>query len=430
MMSDGELAPTSVYRACLRGLKRYDRARMVTHDTGATAAALAFAETVADGFPVDAATAAEVVEAHRLLDEAPRRPDGETEQQRLSRLLWGGDDAVDWAERLVERTRTPLPDPTDPPADTVVVVPDRVAAAPADDLLERLSVDLFDLDTRTIDQLRSAFWVAYRTALRSVTSKARARSHRVPKAQQVAAGLDDQELNECRRAMSDGGPLLGFREMPDRVAAAIDLDVDTAVRSALDDYEEVAAGILAGSVARAARLIADRLGVDLTEIEALAPAPDSSRLAAGQLRADLLEWVREAFDVDRDPDEVLELTAPEESLAAAVSLAGGVVDDDEDSVSVSTLDRVLAGVVGGSIVAPKLGKIAGRFVERVWRWEYGDPSSRPHGPYRPHLRIRGVTWATPEERARKIGNARPRRPHKYCQCRIRRTWRLKRGDSQ
>lgn len=435
--------PRSVYAACLRGLKMWDRARAGgVLDHGATDQAITFAEMMADNIPIDPTGAAQVVEAHRLLDAAPRHPDGESQAQKLSRLLWGGDDALEWAasvldaarrRHLVERTPPPPPPTRPPPA-----VPDSVAATTQDDnLLDALSVELFNIDSTAVAGLEAAFWVAYRTALRSATASARARTNRVSKSVQASAGLGDTELNDARSRLKAAHPYDGWNAVGDRVLAAIDADLDQAVQAALDDYEQTSVGLLEGAVAAGVATIARVLDVPRAVIAELSPAADSIRQAASELRAQLLEWVRLRLDGDRDPDELGDLTVPEGIFAEAVSAAGGTAPDDlEQSVTAPILEAALvAGVAsaasGDTNAAAAGGAVGGVIalaavprIRRRYEWVYGDPSTREHGPYEDHLALRGRTWSTEEERRSAIGSARPNVPHQSCKCRIRKTWSL------
>lgn len=429
------LPPRHVYEACLRGLKRYDRLRAITLDTGATAAAISFAEIAGAGRPVDTAMAAEVLEAHRLLDCLPRRPDGLTEQEKISRLLWGGDDAPDWAAAVLEADRTTIPEatpdppaappgpPAAPPGPPVVVA----AATPGDSpqaCVDRLTDDLFNIDTETIAGLRAAFWVAYRTALRSATSTTNARSHRVPKADQIAAGLGAQELNAARQAIRAAGPFDGYRAVPDRIAAVISVELETAVESALDDYHATATALLLGATDRAAAMITRALDVPRADVDELLPAVDNTTQAATQLRADLLAWIQ-ARGQDRDPEDITDLVAPEDTFVTAVSTAGGSAPGDEDeSIGAPLLGRVLGAVATGAVVSRALSAAANLLPHPEWEWVYGDPATRVHGPYPDHLALAGRTWTDDEERTARIGTNRPRTPHAYCQCRIKKRWRL------
>lgn len=431
----GVVPPRSVYLACQRGLRRWDRMRVTCPDhTGGTSASVVFAELVADGFPVDAATAAEVLEAHRLLDTAPRHPDGESEQQIIARLLWGGDDAPEWAVAVIDADRREqTPDP---------VGGVHVAAAVGDDdrVLDRLADDLFTIDSETITALRSAFWVAYRTALRAATSTARARSFRIPKADQIAAGLVGTELDDARAAMVAAGPHRGYQAMPDSIAAVISLDLDAAVEGSLDDFEEVVIAILLAALADARRAVADGLGVAVETVVGVGVV-DGVRDAARQLRSDLHGWVRDRLDGDRLPEDLGEVVVPEGFFASALSTAGGAAAGDEgDSLSSPIAEAVLVAVASGGVTASALTvggagqsvagaarsavdvarSVVGRIPRprRVYTWVRGNPSE----PYPDHEFLDGRTWTTDEERFRAVGNERPRVPHPHCRCRIKVGW--------
>lgn len=456
------LAPQTVYRACLRGLKRHDRAAKYTPNTGATAAALSFAEIVSNGFPIDAATAVEILEAHRLLDEMPRHPDGESEPQIVSRLLWGGDDAPEWAEAIVAGERQAQLEQLEPEpavssslltldevraigaaeiaADPVLAEkaaayeasrPDVVAAessmAEARRAVAQLADDLFAIDERVAAELRAAFWVAYRAALRAASAAARFESSRVSRADRVAAGIDTETLTAAQEQIRAAGRYDGYQAIPDNVAAVISPDLERALSAALDDYEEVAAGILRRARLGARRRIADRLGVGQGDIEDLVASDESIDVASSTLRVALLEWVRARLDGDREPEDLDQLQVPEDALAVAIrTTAGATADDDEaESIGASLATRVLDRISRGLLISSIAG-LAASVIRPEWRWDYGDPSTRATEPFPPHFRIRNQTWRNPEERLQKIGTARPKGDANggNCQCRIVRNWRL------
>ena len=415
--------PESVWLACNRGLRRYDRLVAASPEhTGGTAASVEFAQTIVDGFPIDAATAAEVLEAHRLLDTAPRHPDGESEQQIVARLLWGGDDAPEWARVVIDDQRRPTP-PTPP----VVAVPDRVtaAASPEQRVLDDLADDLFRIDDETIVALRTAFWVSYRSALRATTSAAKAKSFRIPKRDQVAAGLGDQDLNAARAALAAAGPYDGWLAIPDHVAAVIPVDLDRAVDASLDDFALAAEEVLTGALDEATVAIAAALGVAVADIVEFSVPVDNVRSAVNRLRSDLHGFVRDRLDGDRDPVDLGEVRVPDAIFHQAVGTVGGssVLDDEGESLTAPLLGAVLGAVAVGRVASSVLDGLrdaAGRFPRprRVFEWVRG----RPADPFPDHLSLGGRRWGTEAERFSVVGEHRPRVPHAHCRCRIKSYW--------
>lgn len=440
-----ELPPQTVFHACARGLKQYDRDRLTTVNHGGTEAAVKFATAVFAGKPVDAMMAVEVVEAHRTLDMLPRSVDGEPKPVRLSRLLWGGDDAPDWAARIIDQHRAssapaqldpfaPLPPaPGQPPQQQAPAVEPVAASvrddiAAANDALAGVAGDLIAIDQMTVEALRAAFWVSYRSALRSLTRSARAKtSRRVPVADQAAAGLEGNALNEIRDLIASE-PITGWRHLPDTLAAAIDVDFDQALDGSLQDFEETALAIILASQADAARRVSDRIGVDPLIVQGVAASPDLAQAAATGLRSSLHDWIRTQFarrDVSPSlRDEDLFATPRQMFMRALRTASGAGSGSDVDSVGADLASRVINMVRSGRASSRVLSPVIDRVLVEESYWHYGDPSTRRQ-PYEPHIALAEKSWVDDEERGREIGNARPGEHHENCQCQILPRWRLR-----
>ena len=405
----------SVFRSCLQGLSQWRR-----YEVGGTRAAVEFAEAVVGHREVDAVTAVEAVEAQILI--AARHVDvGDTREVKIARLLWGGDDGWEWCERIVEAA-------AQPPA--VPVAAERGTSGPD---FERLADGLFSIDDRAIGELEAAFWVAFRQALRQATASARRANRTMSVAAQTNAGLVGDDLDQARARIRAAGPFDGWAAAGDRVLAAIDADLERAVESALEDYEEVAAGILRRAVARAVRLVASVLGVAQDDVAGFGSSESEIREAAGFARGWLLDWVRARLAGDRDGEDLPELDVPVEVFRDTVGIAGGAVlagrglgraaggvavDADQglvgESVGGRLVDRVLGGVSSGVVTAA--GLAAGLRVGRSFRWSYGDRGDRVE-PFEPHFRLDGRTWVSGED-----GPGYFPGDHRGCQCRVKRVW--------
>lgn len=441
-MNQPPIAPKAVWEACLRGLALHRRTWETSgHDNGATQPAVSFAEIVTDGFPIDAQLATEVVDAHMALDRAALvNPDGDSPKAKLQRLLWGGDTAPDWGRNVLDQARSQqlmnrVPAPVTPfpaavseteAADTAVAA--EASTAEADAVLERLSLELAEIDAAAIAALETAWWVAYRAALRAAGHNARGAVRRnVPKSVQAEAGLEENELNEARERAAEAHIIDAWPAVGGRVMAVITADLDTAVQDSLEDFELVATQVLGSTVAGAVLAISRRLGVDQDTIRPFTAQQDSITAAVEELKAQLLEWTRLRLEGEREPEGLDELVVPSGIFTEAVATSAGVAaSDDVDAAGNSILDRVIGAVASGGLAVTgfrlfrDLVSIRPR---RRFMWDYGNPATRIV-PYEPHIDLDGKTWANEAERREVIGNASPREHSVHCQCRIRPVWSL------
>lgn len=431
-MTAPEIWPTvEVFQACCRGLDTYERQALVTSDHGGTADSVEFASSVRDGFPVSVADCARVIAAHETIWMLPKHA-RMLPRVSVSRLLWGGDNAYDWATAAVNASYagamrpSPTPPPQQPPGEGYQpfkphgppgVLPIAAAVtAPYQQILDDLTGDIVRIEQETIVALRAAFEVSYRAALRHAGIVAQRKlGGRVPVAAQAGAGLEGEQLNQIRARLETVHPYEKWMAAGP-ILAAIPIDLDQTVQSELDDYEATAESILERNNSRLKTAISSRLGLEAAVVAGFFPERLRLLNAAKRLSHGLLDWVRERLSGKREPEDLPEIMIPDALFTEALGTAGGVTDALEGmSVGFPTTLAVLKALGLGRINSSLIPE--GTNFGLRWTWRRGDPRV----PYPPHVPLEGASWTNDVERFEAVGDNYPA-DHRFCQCYVELSW--------
>lgn len=457
--------PAAVFEACSRGI-----AERVRTGIGGTAAAVQFAEFVIDGYPLEVSMLAEVVEAHRLLDQAVMRNGVETRECRVSRNLWGGDAARDWAEAEIETARVrrsvpPVFDGGQPGFDISPVSAthdehpvSEAAAATIEPLaaelteaawLTRIGTRTQRIDARLRTAIDAAMQQAWATIRRELTIRADRALKRVPAGMAAELDMDlrDQILNDLRT-----DPHHAWRQAQP-MCALLSVDLAEAIEVVAADLDLTVTELIADAHENIREAIAEEADIDQAEVDAelVEEQNAAAEAAVALLIALFVAWATGRLNnVDVDEGETApDVKAPAAIAADIVVAAGGAavvgagvsrgrgnrpVGPDGNPVN-NLADRwvrqaieaqsaqALAAAARGN--ADEAARLAGRIPLQTLRvvflkeWDYGDKATR-FRPYQPHVDKDGRRWITEDEADNEL-DGEAIGDHIGCQCRAKTT---------
>jgi hypothetical protein len=415
------MTPTAVVESCLRGLSE----RMRT-GVGGTQAAVVFAEMVAERFPIDQMSAADCVEAHRLLDESVLAAGGETTELRISRNLWGGDLARDFCARLLEDEplATQQVRATNAKESVEVREPELAMAAEltTPEWLQTLSEVSEELNGKLEAQVEALLALAYSLMLKRSNEAARKATNRVPAA--IAADLDIEMADIAAARDLVKSTRYGWPEEATPILAMLTVDLQEALEEVAEDLGVSIEEAVRGNHEELNRRLAAELGVSVREVEdELQGEQDAAAREAGVAAVGLLiAWVTSVLrgrGLETEPELSASAVIPADIGAAIVATAGGASGGGGAAVSRSSIGTVLTpdgepssgrGVSpwGARFLRKAAEELLGRFGElggggqelRIvteYTWVYGSKSTR-FQPFEPHCKLDGDTWIDEEER--------------------------------
>jgi len=315
-------------------------------------------------------------------------------------------------DSVVEAPAEGPPAPLESPAGEVV----EVTAAAGDVDLEALA-ELAERLARADRALRERLMIAADAALRRSLERAGARLRsKALRASGVQADVIDGVPN-VDVASTLGAPLV----------AALDSTVEDLLAESFDEFGERFDQWVERAQRAALLDIADTVGADEFDVEAIRAQQDEDRSAAWLLMLGTL--VAEANGRMFDPRPAAPplgefdptITVPPGSVRLAMARAGGAqgIETSGGAILTGVAETPQTGLALGSLLQDALADAG--LAPRGYRWLYGDPGSREVN-FDPHLDLDGVEFESFTDPVLTNSFSWPETPyffpgdHRYCQC--------------